>query len=110
MTITDIITLLECKTYNEVTLEPNTINGIIASDLMSDALVVDSDIDMLVTSLATAQALRTADIIGAKSVLVVNGKLISDDMVEMAKELNVLLLGTALDTFSACGLLHKQQN
>lgn len=81
---------------------------IIASDLMSDVLVVDEEIDVLVTSLATYQALRTADIVCAGCVVIVNGKAIMNDMEEMAKELGITLIQTELSTFEVCVLLNKK--
>lgn len=102
--------MLNCKiVYKNENFETREANKIVASDLMSDVLVVDEEIDILVTSLATYQALRTADIVGAGCVIIVNGKETMKDMEEMAKELSITLLQTELPTFEVCSLLNQKK-
>ncbi len=83
------------------------LRSFIASDLMSDVLLVDNEIDILITSLSTAQAIRTADIVSAIGVVIVNGKPVSADMKAAAKEFDITLLRTKLSTFEACGIIHR---
>ena len=47
---------------------------VVAADLMSDVLTMDLERPLLLTSLATEQALRTAHVVGAVAVLVANSK------------------------------------
>lgn len=109
MKIQDAAKKLSCKTiFESADFSTREVKKIIASDLMSDVLVVDEEIDILVTSLATYQALRTADIVCAGCVVIVNGKAIMNDMEEMAKELDITLLQTELSTFEACTLLNEK--
>lgn len=103
MTINEIIKTLNCTTiYESKEIENKNFSHFIASDLMSDVLVIENDIDLLITSLASSQAIRTADIVCAKAVLIVNDKPISEDMQSMAKDLNIFLLKTKLPTFEVC--------
>lgn len=75
---------------------------VIAGDLMSDVLVsVETNI-LLVTSLATEQAVRSADIIGATVILLVNDKLPTAGMKRLAKECAITLLATPMPMFEAC--------
>jgi hypothetical protein len=69
---------------------------------MSDLLVADRHGHLLVTSLASDQAIRTADIVGATAVAVTNGKTLPASMVALARELDMTLVRTRLRTFEAC--------
>lgn len=78
------------------------LDHVVAGDLMSDILVsVDANY-LLVTSLATEQAMRTADIVGASAVLLVNDKLPSFGMKELAEDSGITLLATPLPLYDAC--------
>ena len=56
------------------------VRHVVASDLMSDVLIVDEDDMLLITSLASDQVLRTAQIVGATGVVIMNGKPLSSPM------------------------------
>ncbi len=75
---------------------------VIASDLMSDVLVIDRPTPLIVTSLASDQTLRTADIVNACGVLVVNGKNLPSTMKALAAEYKISLLCSPLPKFEAC--------
>jgi hypothetical protein len=78
------------------------VKHVIVSDLMSDVLVIDRPGPLIVTSLASDQTLRTADIVGACAVLVVNGKNLPSNMKSLAAEYNISLLRTPLPKFETC--------
>jgi len=78
------------------------ITFIAASDLMSDVLVVDRENILIITSLNSDQVVRTADIVGATAILLVNGKHPQDRMKELAKESGLTLLSTDMSCFEAC--------
>lgn len=82
--------------------ETAEVENIVASDLMSDVLVTDLPRLALLTSLASDQAIRTADIVGALAVVVVNGKTLPQNMRQLARELNITLLRSPLPKFDAC--------
>ena len=85
------------------------VRKIVASDLMSDVLVVDEDDMLLLTSLVSDQVLRTAQVVGAVGVVVVNGKALPPSMVAVAHGLGVSLLSTRLSKYEACVALHRIQ-
>jgi predicted transcriptional regulator len=60
---------------------------------------------MLLTGLATDQAIRTAAVRHLEAVFVVEGKQVGGDMVEAAREEGIPLFRTPLSTYEACGLL-----
>ena len=78
-----------------------------AADLMSDVLMMDLDRPLLLTSLVTDQALRTAHVVGAAGVLVANGKTPPPEMVELARKLGLPLARTALPKFDAAVALGR---
>jgi len=78
------------------------VGKVIAGDLMSDLLVsVETDV-FLVTSLATDQTIRSADVIGATAILLVNDKLPTPGMKTLATECGITLLSTPLPMYEAC--------
>ena len=80
---------------------------VVAADLMSDVLMMDLDRPLLLTSLVTDQALRTAHVVGAAGVLVANGKTPPPEMVELARKLGLPLARTALSKFDAAVALGR---
>ena len=75
---------------------------VLASDLMSDVLLVDEEDMLLLTSLASDQVLRTAQIVGATGVIVVNGKPLPSSMVNVANDLHMTLATSRLSKYAAC--------
>jgi len=75
---------------------------VVVSDLMSDVLVVEEDDYLLLTSLSGEQVIRTADITGARAVLLCNGKTPPAGMIRLADEHGIPLLCTPLRTFELC--------
>ena len=77
------------------------VRDVVVSDLMSDVLLVDLEEFILVTSLASDQVIRTADIVGAAGVILTNGKQPQTSMVQLAREQRITLLRTTLRSFEA---------
>ena len=78
----------------------------VASDLMSDVLLVDADDILLLTSLASDQAIRTAHIVGAMGVVVHDSKPLPSTMSEVARQLKVPLVSSPLSKYESCVRLH----
>ena len=78
----------------------------VASDLMSDVLLVDADDILLLTSLASDQAIRTAHIVGAMGVVVHDSKPLPSTMSEVARQLRVPLVSSPLSKYESCVRLH----
>ncbi|MBE6350249.1 MAG: hypothetical protein E7062_05820 [Spirochaetaceae bacterium] len=108
LTLSDIIENLPAHlVYGSSSHKEITISKIVAGDLMSDILVSVEGINLLVTSLATEQAIRTADIVGATAVLLVNDKLPNQQMKNLAENTDISLLCTPLPLFDACVSLNN---
>ena len=73
---------------------------------MSDVLLTDSDDILLLTSLASDQAVRTANIVGAAAVVVHNAKPLPATMCQVADTLGIPLISSPLAKFDACVKLY----
>jgi len=78
------------------------VQAVVASDLMSDVLVVTREDFLLVTSLASDQMIRTADLVGAAGVVLVNGKKPPASALKLAGDLGIALIVTPLPKYEAC--------
>ncbi len=81
--------------------------NVIASDLMSDVLMMDQDQPLLLSSLVSDQSLRTANVVGAVALVVANGKTPPPNMVALAQELGIALARTDMAKFEASVALGK---
>ena len=78
------------------------IKTLVVSDLMSDVLTRTEDNFVIVTCLNSDQVVRTADIVGAVGVLLVNGKEPQENMKKLAEENGLTLLATPNDSYRVC--------
>ncbi len=102
---------LECKTYNQSSNFKNAgIENIVASDLMSEVLVAEEEGLLLITALNTEQTLRTAHIVDAVGILLVNGKTPQPGMIKLADEFDITLISTRTSMFRACAALGRMMD
>ena len=106
MTIADVVKVLDGKLVAGDAASPRIVGAVVASDLMSDVLLFDADDALILTSLASDQAIRTAHIVGAMGVAVHNAKPLSETMVKVAKDLHIPLVSSPLSKYDACVRLH----
>lgn len=85
------------------------IGGVVANDLMSDVLLSDVDDLLLVTSLASEQAVRTANIVGAVAVVVHNAKPLPATMCQVADTLGIPLISSPYSKYDSCVKLYLAQ-
>lgn len=103
MTFIDIVEKLPAHIVHRATGFPGLpLRHVLAGDLMSDILVVDYEDCIIVTSMNSEQTVRTADIVGARGILLVNDKTPQGSMKTLAKEHDITLLSTPLSMFEAC--------
>jgi len=77
------------------------------SDLMSDALAFVKEQAVLLTGLLNPQSIRTAEMLDMRCVIFVRGKKPTDEMIALAKDLDIVVLATSFHMFTACGRLYK---
>ncbi|MCX6825979.1 MAG: ATP-binding protein [candidate division Zixibacteria bacterium] len=78
------------------------VEHIYASDLMSDVLAFGKPNSILLTGLATQQAVISTYMAEFKGVVFIRGKRPKDGSLKFAKDNHLILLSTELDMFEAC--------
>lgn len=79
---------------------------IYASDLMSDVLAFGKSDSILLTGLATPQALITAHMAEFKGVVLIRGKKPREGSAELARKSQLVLMSTAFDMYDTCVRIH----
>lgn len=105
MKIDDIVKVLD-GTLVAGGASDRTVGAVVANDLMSDVLLNDSEDILLLTSLASDQAIRTANIVGAMCVVVHNAKPLPSTMVQVANSLGIPLVSSPLSKYESCVRIH----
>jgi hypothetical protein len=77
------------------------------ADLMSDVMAFVKEKIVLLTGLVNPQVIRTAELLDIKGIIFVRGKKPTLDMIDMAEEANIILAGTKLPMFLACGRIYE---
>lgn len=75
-------------------------------DLMSDVLAYVKNQGMLLTGLVNPQVIRTAEMMDIKVVAFVRGKTPTDEVLELARDLNMTIMTTEKPLYVACGKLY----
>jgi len=78
-----------------------------ASDLMSDVLTGDYHKTVLITGLSNLQSIRTAEMSDIQEVIVGRGKEVSREMIELARENDIVLISCSYSLYKISGLLYK---
>lgn len=116
MTLTELMQLVDARTYTPTLMRDKDIQFGFCSDLMSDALVIMNSVKdktildhtILITGLATQQSIRTAEMLDVDVVLLVRGKIPSEKVIMLAIEANVMIISTEVTMFNASGLLYEK--
>ena len=107
MKVSEIMKVLEAELiYGEEFLDRDVISAC-GSDMMSDVLAYVKEQAVLLTGLVNPQVVRTAEMMDMKCIVFVRGKQPDDDIVDLAKEREIVLLRTKYEMFTSCGLLYK---
>ncbi|MBC8415210.1 MAG: hypothetical protein ISS80_04740 [Candidatus Cloacimonetes bacterium] len=78
-----------------------------SSDLMSEILAFGKPGSILLTSLKNIQVINTANVADIKAVCFVMGKIPDENIINLAKKNDIVVLITKLTTFESCGRLYK---
>ena len=76
------------------------------SDMMSDVLAYVKDQGVLLTGLVNSQVIRTAAMMDMVCVVFVRNKTPGDDIIELARESDIVVMKSPLRAFEACGILY----
>lgn len=108
MTVNDIKGYLDCQVFcgeNELNREVHTACG---SDMMSDVLAYVKDQSVLLTGLCNPQAVRTAEMMDIVCIVFVRGKQPDESMISLGRDRGLVMLGTKMKMFQACGILYEK--
>jgi predicted transcriptional regulator len=84
------------------------VSSAFACDLLSDVLAYVEDKSLLLTGLVNMQTIRTAEMMDIEAIVFVRGKKPNGEILELAKENNMVILSTKHILYTSCGILHKQ--
>jgi hypothetical protein len=84
------------------------VQSIGAADLMSDVLALGTAGMLLLTGLATTQAIRTATVADLVGVVFVRNKPVGEEVLALARDSGVPVMRTHLTLFEAAGRLYAQ--
>lgn len=107
MTLREINTLLEGTVVSGDKRLDDCVEYAFASDLMSDVLTIKRDHFLLVTGLANIQSIRTAEMSDAPYIVLCRNKEVTEEMLELAAENNILIIKSKFSMFRCAGLLFK---
>jgi hypothetical protein len=109
MLLSDVSALLGCEAMGDDASWPQLdIEACFAADLMSEVLAFCPPRALLLTGLASVQAVHTADLADLTAVVFVNDTRPAPAVIALAAERGIPLFRTKLGMFAACGELHRQ--
>lgn len=107
MILDEVSKLLSCEVFNGEEMLNMEIQFGCASDLMSDVLAFSRSGALLLTGLVNTQTIHTAFIAEINAVVFVRRKKPARDMIALAREKHIPLLGTPYSMYEAAGILYK---
>lgn len=107
MTVKTVADLLEAELISGADSIERDVHTACGSDMMSDVLAFVKDQAVLLTGLVNPQVIRTAEMMDMKCIVFVRGKRPTEAMCALAESLDIVLLATKLEMFTACGILYK---
>lgn len=110
MTVDEIVHVVDGEILQGKGIENLDIKYAFAADLMSDTLFIvnrDDEPILLMTGVTNTSVIRTAAILDIPAVLVVRGKKVPQETIELAETNEVIMLFTSKIMFDACGLLYQ---
>lgn len=107
MKLSEIVKILNAQVLVEADGLDVEITAACAADLMSDVMAYVKDNVLLLTGLLNVQVIRTAEMMDIKAVVFVRGKKPGEDIIQLAKEKNIVVLRTTEPMFIASGKLYS---
>lgn len=78
------------------------------SDLMSDVLYYAKEDTVLLTGLVNKQVLNTASMANMHSIIFVRNKMPSPEIIDLAADMDILVMSTRFILFESCGILFRE--
>lgn len=106
MTIADIKNYLNAEVLCGEGFMSREVHTACGSDMMSDVLAYVKDQSVLLTGLCNPQVVRTAEMMDIICICFIRGKRPPDEVVELARERDLVILASTKRMFEACGILY----
>lgn len=106
LTLAQVREILDAEVYCNHDLSV-PVEEVGAADLMSDVLALSRPGMLLLTGQVSLQAIRTAIVADLCGVVFVRGKKPTENILELAREARIPVLGTSLTMFEAAGVLYR---
>lgn len=107
MNIEKIATLVEGEILCGAKFLDQEVSAVFASDLMSDVLTIkNTEGLLLVTGLSNLQSIRTCEMSDIQMIIITRGKLVTDEMIELAEENDMIVVKTSYSLYKTSGILY----
>lgn len=106
MKIRQIAELLDAEVYCGEELLDQQVRSACGSDMMSDVLAYVKDQAVLLTGLVNSQVVRTAMMMDMRCLVFVRSKRPTAEIVDLARENHIVVLGTQTRMYESCGKLY----
>ncbi|MGI6161533.1 MAG: DRTGG domain-containing protein [Christensenellales bacterium] len=106
MKVSQIMNLLGAEVFTCHDLIDKQLHFGFCADLMSDALAYATSGTLLITGLMNMQTLRTAEMLDVECILFVRNKKPTDEIIQSAAEIGIILLSTDKTSYESSGILY----
>jgi predicted transcriptional regulator len=114
MHLHEVLTVTQAKLFSPDLAEPRRqlvlkreVQTGFGADLMSDVLRYNVAHGLLITGLVNPQIVRTAEMADVTAILMVRGKKPLPETIEVARQVDIPIIGTQLTMFETCGRLYN---
>lgn len=107
MKLSDVKRLLDAEVVVGDENLDRTVTGACGADLMSDVLAYVKHDTVLLTGLTNVHVVRTADMLDVSCIVLVRGKMPTEEILEAAKNSDIVLMCTDITLYAACGKLYE---
>ena len=107
MTIRELAGILDAKVLCGEDRLDQEVKNAFCSDLMSDVLAFVTDKTVLITGLTNIHVMRTAEMLDLHCIVYARGKVPSEEILEEANELEIVVLTTAHNCYTTSGLMYE---
>ncbi len=106
MKVRDVKNLLSASILSGETYLDKEVLSACGADLMSDVLTFVKEKTVLLTGLVNPHVIRTSEMLDVVCIVFVRGKRPTQDILDMADDIGVVVLSTQDTLYTACGKLY----
>lgn len=108
MFIKDVKKLLDARYLTGEKWCDREVIAAFSCDLMSDVLAFVDNKVLLLTGLTNPQVVRTAEMLDLNAIVFVRGKEPEKEVIEMAEDMNIVLMSTKHSMYTSSGILFNK--